>query len=135
MPPFEAAAALRAGADGDRLALTIPAQHRAWARDEGYPVEEASPGDVPIRLSIVAPEHNSRIWRNPEAPPALNRLALKVVVEPHVPQVVWYVDGEPFALTDPDQPVLWPIQPGTHRFQVRLPLRDGLSRPVRIVVE
>jgi penicillin-binding protein 1C len=52
-----------------------------------------------------------------------------------VPQVVWYVDGEPFAVTDPDKPVLWPIKPGTHRFQVRLPLRDGFSRPVRIVVE
>src|SRR5262249_59322389 len=110
-------------------------QHRAWARDEGYPVEAVSPGDVPIRLSIVAPEHNSRIWRNPEAPPALNRLALKVVVEPHVPQVVWYVDGEPFALTDPDKPVLWPITPGTHRFQVPLPLRDALTRPVLVVVD
>ena len=88
-----------------------------------------------MRLSITAPEHNSRIWRNPEAPPALNRLALKAVVEPHVPQVVWYVDGEPFAITDPDKPVLWPIKPGTHRFQVRLPLRDGFSRPVRVVVE
>src|SRR5216683_2078981 len=52
------------------------------------------------------------------APLALNRLTLKVVVEPRVPQVVWYVDGEPFAVTDPDKPVLWPIQPGTHRFQV-----------------
>jgi penicillin-binding protein 1C len=135
MPPFATAAALQAGADGERLALTIPAPHRAWARDEGYPIDAASPGDVPIRLSITAPEHNSRIWRNPEVPPALNRLALKVVVEPHVPQVVWYVDGAPFALTDPDKPVLWPIQPGTHRFQVRLPLRDGISRPVRVVVE
>jgi penicillin-binding protein 1C len=135
MPPFEDAAILRSSADGDRLALTIPAQHRTWARDEGYPIDDVVPGAVPIRLSITAPEHNSRIWRNPEAPPALNRLALKVVVEPRVPQVVWYVDGEPFAVTDPDNPVLWPIKPGTHRFQVRLPLRDGFSRPVRIVVE
>ena len=86
-------------------------------------------------VSITAPEHNSRIWRNPEVPPALNRLVLKVVAEPHVPQVVWYVDGESFAVTDPDKAVHWPIQPGTHRFQVRLPLRDGVSRPVRVVVE
>jgi len=135
MPPFATAAALQSSADGERLALTIPAPHRAWARDEGYPIDAASSDDVPIRLSITAPEHNSRIWRNPEVPPALNCLALKVVVEPHVPQVVWYVDGVPFALTDPDKPVLWPIKPGTHRFQVRLPLRDGFSRPVRVVVE
>jgi penicillin-binding protein 1C len=135
MPLSEEAAIRRSGATGDRLALTIPAQHRAWAREEGYPMHDGSPGDVPVWLSITAPEHNSRIWRNPEAPPALNRLTLKVAVEPRVPQVVWYVNGEPFAITDPDKPVFWPLQPGTHRFQVRLPLREGVSRPVRIVVE
>jgi penicillin-binding protein 1C len=135
MPPFAEAATLRSSTDGERLALTIPAQHRAWARNEGYPIDDVAPGDVPVRLSITAPEHNSHIWRNPEVPPAFNRLALKAVVEPRVPQVVWYVDGEPFAVTDPDKPVLWPIQPGTHHFQVRLPLRDGSSRPVRVVVE
>ena len=65
----------------------------------------------------------------------LNRLALKAVVEPHVEQVVWYVDGEPFALSDPDQAVLWPMTPGAHRFQVRLPLQKGASRIVRVVIE
>src|SRR5262249_24038926 len=64
IPPFASAAALHSGADGDRLALTIPAPHRAWGRAEGYPTDEVPSGDVPIRLSIVAPEHNSRIWRN-----------------------------------------------------------------------
>jgi penicillin-binding protein 1C len=64
-----------------------------------------------------------------------NRLALKAQVEPRVPQVVWYVDGEPFAVTDPDLPVFWPMSPGVHRFQLKLPLSEGASRPVRIVVE
>jgi penicillin-binding protein 1C len=60
---------------------------------------------------------------------------LKAVVEPHVDQVAWYVDGEPFAISDPDTPVLWPVRPGAHRFQVKLPLRPDGSRPVRVVVE
>ena len=67
--------------------------------------------------------------------PALDRLALKAVVEPRVAQVVWYVDGEPFAISDPDQPVFWPIKPGAHRFQLRLPLQDTVSAAVRVVVE
>ena len=54
---------------------------------------------------------------------------------PHVPQVVWYVDGTPFALTDPDQPVTWPMRVGEHRFQIGLPLRPERSRAVRLLVQ
>ena len=119
-----------------RAALTVPAAHRAWAKQEGFPLDEsASAPDGEVKLSVASPEQNSRLWRNPDAPPIASRIALKAHVEPHVPQVVWYVDGEPFATTDPDLPVFWPMSPGTHRFQVRLPLRDGASRPVRVVVE
>ena len=60
---------------------------------------------------------------------------LKAQVEPRVPQIVWYVDGEPFAVADPDMPVSWPMKPGIHRFQIRLPLEAGASKPVRVVVE
>jgi penicillin-binding protein 1C len=121
--------------DAGRMAFTLPAEHRAWARDKGYRIAQvpASPGAV--RLSIAAPADNSHFWRNPETPPALDRLALKAVVEPHVPQVVWYVDDEPFAISDPDVPVLWPIRPGAHRFEIRLPQKDGRSATARVVVE
>jgi penicillin-binding protein 1C len=57
------------------------------------------------------------------------------VSKPRVPQVVWYVDDEPFAISDPDTVVLWPITPGAHRFQLRLPLQDGASNTARVVVE
>jgi penicillin-binding protein 1C len=86
-------------------------------------------------MTIATPENNSRIWTNPETPPALNRIALKSVVEPRVPQVVWYVDGEPYAVSDPDQPVFWTIKPGAHTFQLRLPLQPGASRAIQVVVE
>jgi len=135
VPPVDDAAAPRPRPDGERPALTVPAVHRAWARQEGYPVALAPAASEEVRILIVSPEHNSRIWRNPETPPALARLVLKAVVEPRVDQVVWYVDGEPFAVSDPDEPVLWPVKPGAHRFQVKLPLRPDGSRPVQIVVE
>jgi penicillin-binding protein 1C len=45
------------------------------------------------------------------------------------------VDGEPYAVTDPDQPVFWTIKPGAHTFQLRLPLQPGASRAIQVVVE
>ena len=125
---------IRPHPEGNRLTVSFPAGQRAWASDQGYPIDEvAAQGSV--HLSIATPEDNSHLWRNPETPPALDRLALKAVVEPHVAQVVWYVDGEPFAVTDPDKPVLWPIKPGAHRFQLRLPAQDAPSAAVHVVVE
>jgi penicillin-binding protein 1C len=97
------------------------------------PLSAAAP--APPLLSIAAPEHNGRVWRNPELPAPLNRLPLRASVSPAVPQVVWYVDGEPFALADPAQTVYWPLRPGAHRFQLRLPGGEAASSPVRIVVE
>jgi penicillin-binding protein 1C len=117
-------------------AVAVAPTHRAWARANAYPVEPSRlspPGEVSLR--IVAPDHNSRIWRNPETPAGLERLALKAVVDPPVPQVVWYVDGEPFSVADPDKPVFWPVTPGQHRFELRLPHRSESARPVRVVVE
>jgi penicillin-binding protein 1C len=95
----------------------------------------APQADTAVRLSVVTPEAGSRIWRNPDVPAAADRLVLRAKAAPHVPQVVWYVDGTPFALTDPDVPVTWPLRVGEHHFQIGLPLRPERSRPVRLVVE
>jgi penicillin-binding protein 1C len=92
-------------------------------------------GDATIQLSVVTPEEGTRVWRNPESPPAADRLVLRARTAPHVPQIVWYVDGAPFALTDPDQPVDWPMRAGEHRFQIGLPLRPERSRAVRLLVQ
>ena len=87
------------------------------------------------RLSIVQPDPDTHVWRNPEAPASLNRLVLRATVEPPAPQIVWLVDGKPVATAAPDAPLFWPMTPGHHSFQVRLPLEAGASRPVAIVVE
>ena len=135
MPPVERAPALTDDHGGARPAIDIAPMHRAWAKAEGYRLADAAAGDGGARLTVVAPENNTHIWRNPDIPASLSRIALKAVVDPPVPQVVWYVDGEPFAVADPDKPVYWPVAPGAHRFQLRLPLTSGASRPVRIVVD
>ncbi len=102
-----------------------------WVRPGASP---PPPPPAP-RLSIVQPDPDTHVWRNPEAPAALNRLLLRATAEPPVPQIVWLVDGKPVATMAPDMPLLWTMTPGHHRFQVRLPLADGVSRPVAVVVE
>ena len=92
-------------------------------------------GAAPVEIAIVAPEQNARLWRNPEAPATVNRIALKATAKGPVGQIVWYVDDEPFGVARADQPLYWPLQKGAHRFQARLPYREERSRPVRVVVE
>ena len=87
------------------------------------------------RLSIVSPDPDTHVWRNPEAPASLNRLLFRAAVEPPVPQIVWMVDGQPVATAPPGVPFVWTMTPGHHRVQVRLPLQEGASRPVAVVVE
>ncbi len=111
----------------------------AWLPPGGSPRDQVSgsdvpPIDTPVRLSVVAPEQGTRIWRNPESPAAANQLLLRAKTSPRVSRVVWYVDGAPFALSDPDQPVAWPLSDGEHRFQIGLPLRPERSPPVLLVV-
>ncbi len=108
---------------------------RGWAREEGYRIAEPAAANGEVKLIVSTPENNSRIWTNPEQPASLNRLTLKARVEPRVEQIVWYVDGEPFAITDPDKPVYWPMKPGAHRIQARLPLQSGASKAVHVTIE
>ncbi len=99
------------------------------------PSPPAPPPDDEEHLSIVSPAPETRLWRNPEVPAAMNRLVLRAQVSPSVPQIVWRVDGQDYAIADPAAPLYWPTSPGVHRFQIRLPLQRGVSRVIRVVVE
>ncbi|WP_419897780.1 transglycosylase domain-containing protein [Roseomonas sp. USHLN139] len=89
---------------------------------------------VPPGLAILSPENNSRIWRNPETPPALARLRLRASAPPGTPQLLWLVDGEPFATAAPGETVWWPLRPGRHRIELRLPFAEA-GRSISISVE
>ncbi|PPD43089.1 MAG: glycosyl transferase [Methylocystis sp.] len=86
-------------------------------------------------LVIATPEHNMHVWRNPEQPAALNKLALKLIGGARETQIVWLVDGAPFVMAQADETVFWPMTPGAHRIQARLALAPVASRPVRVTVE
>ena len=136
-----------AGRDGAPCAATI----REWVRPEDTPAGWAGtrpgsgappPSESPLAdaadgaaLVIATPEPDTHIWRNPEQPPHLNKLALKLKTAPGVEQVVWWVDGKPFATADAADTVFWPMTPGPHRIQARLALRPGASRAVKVMVD
>jgi penicillin-binding protein 1C len=65
----------------------------------------------------------------------LSTVALTVVVDPPVRQVVWYVDGRPYQTVDYPYATRWHLQPGEHTFQVRVPFTPDGSPEVRVIVQ
>ncbi len=91
--------------------------------------------ETQAHLAIIQPPTGTHVWRNPELPDKLNRLAFRAAVTPAVPQITWLVDDAPAATTPPDKPFFWPMLPGRHRFQLRLPLAPDVSAPVTLSVD
>ena len=144
-----------------RTFVTLPSAYRPWAATKGLlpppstysPLNRSPRGDLftptaatwiessqspqrqTVQLHIESPGDNVLLWINPETPPALNTLALRVRVWPPVPQVLWYVDGKPYQLAEPPYSVRWPLQTGDHTFQARLPYRKEKSQTVNVRVQ
>ncbi|MEO8276836.1 MAG: transglycosylase domain-containing protein [Thermoanaerobaculia bacterium] len=92
-------------------------------------------GTTLARIEIISPEKGLRLLRDPETPPSQNTLALRAVVEPALAQLVWYVDGKPFATVDAPFDARWPLRPGEHTIQARSPFTPARSRLVTVIVE
>jgi penicillin-binding protein 1C len=112
--------------------------------DSGYGSASRRPAQPPAdvlsssaaaRLRITSPENGARLLRDPETPADLNSVALAAVADPPANEVVWYVDGLPFATAPYPYTARWRLRPGEHTFQVRRGSGGGVSRPVRIVVD
>ncbi|WP_245299964.1 transglycosylase domain-containing protein [Methylocystis bryophila] len=124
-------ACLEAGAQGS-CAATL----REWAKPgAALPVAPAARPANAERLVIATPEADTHIWRNPEQPAAVAKIALKLAPLARAEQIVWYVDGEPFRVAETDETVFWPLRPGQHQIEARRALQPGRSRSVRVVVE
>jgi penicillin-binding protein 1C len=141
----------------------LPPRYAAWAAGHGVALAPAplaraallgqgiaDAGPVPLpsgrggdaaaraevaRVRVSSPRSGTRLLRDPETPPGLATVALQAVVDPPVPQVVWYVDGAPFAVADYPYVARWPLASGVHTFQVRLPFSRIVSSPARVSVE
>jgi hypothetical protein len=57
------------------------------------------------------------------------------VVDPPTAQVVWYVDGKPYEVADYPYTARWPLRPGDHVIQARLPVSGAASGLVRVTIQ
>jgi len=119
--------------DGAAPAVTTPGAHAA--SDRGPAVPDAGGRLRAAELRITSPENGTTLLRDPETPSGLETLALRAVIDPPSAQVVWYVDGRPFEVTDRPYATRWPIAPGDYVFQVKLPYSTLVSSPVRVRVQ
>jgi penicillin-binding protein 1C len=138
----------------ERVVTELPPRYAAWAAAAGLAppppagggagpaasapgaLPRAVGGDgAPARLRVTSPEHGARLVRDPETPATLATVALGAVVEPRAVQVVWLVDGRPFRTVDHPYTARWPLTPGVHTFQARVPFTPYASRIVQVTVE
>jgi len=126
-----------------RTFVELPPRYASWAAQAGLTApprpegSSASPLELEpdLRLTVTAPQDGLRLLRDPETPADRSTLGLSAVVTPPVPQLVWYVDGQPFTVADYPYGARWPLQPGEHVIQARLPRAPIRSSPVRVLVE
>jgi penicillin-binding protein 1C len=96
------------------------------------PSANASP--PPPRLRIGSPLDHSIFIRNPEQPPSAAFLPLRLTAESGEGQILWYVDGKPLLLADRHAAIPWPVEPGTHLIEARLPYGGGAAKPVEVTI-
>jgi len=137
--------------DAAALAFPTPPGYRLgrdklpeWTETAAKPVAavdpqtraELTPPDQAAEIvTVVSPRNNMRVIRNPELPADLASLPLKATLPAGVTQVVWYVDGKPFQVGPGETAARWPLQPGMHTFEAKVPYRGLSSAPVTIEVE
>ena len=108
--------------------------HRAPAAIAPLPRELVLRGTRATRLRVSAPETGSVLLADPEVPAGSATIALQAEADPAPPELTWYVDGRPWRIAGYPYTVRWPIAPGAHTFQVRIPGQDAASPPVRVSV-
>jgi len=138
-----------------RTFVELPPRYAEWLASTALPREPQRPSELDgapfsnggsasfaehgrahtAELRITSPENGTTLLRDPETPIGLETLALRAIIDPPSAQVVWYVDGRPFEVTDRPYKTRWPIVPGDHVFQVRLPYSTLASTPVRVRVQ
>ncbi|MCB9743408.1 MAG: hypothetical protein H6740_12470 [Alphaproteobacteria bacterium] len=114
-------------ADGD--VITTPAAPLSPVTRVSLPGRDLAPV-----LEVTAPANGVRLVRDPETPPEAATLALRVSVDPPVEQLVWYVDDQPFKVVEAPYTTRWPLTPGTHRFEARVPYTEWRSQAVEVEV-
>ncbi len=136
-----------------RTVLDLPPRYAEWMASQGlsaaplemsasllFPGPDESPAAASapppeVRLRVTSPAPGLRLLQDPETPPELETISLNVVADPPVPQVLWYVDGQPFQLAEYPYSARWPLHRGEHVIHAQVPLTATRSAGIRVVVE
>jgi penicillin-binding protein 1C len=133
-----------------RTFVDLPPRYARWQASTGLPPPPCEPraaesrrasaqNDAGPRASgevrVVSPRDGSALKRDPETPADLATLALEAVSDPPTEQIVWYVNGIPYRITEPPHSARWPLVRGTHTFQARVPSAGFRSRVVTVTIQ
>lgn len=91
-------------------------------------------GTRTARLRVSAPEPGAVLLADPEVPAGSATIALQAEADPAPPELTWYIDGRPWRIAGYPYTVRWPIAPGAHTFQVRIPGQEDASPTIRVSV-
>jgi penicillin-binding protein 1C len=93
------------------------------------------PLDPVVNLRITAPLNHSLYILNPDTPPGLAVLPLRVAPASGLGEVEWYVDGQPYQTANAGDTVDWPATPGRHVFVAGTPSMTTRSKRVVVLVQ
>ena len=118
-----------------RSYAVLPPQYIAWGGLHGYglppaPSNESSSASIAIQEPV-----NGSVFRfHPETPRELQSIAFRASVTPNVPEIVWYVDGEPFQKVGYPYTTRWKLRAGSHALQARFPHANIQSGIINITI-
>lgn len=119
-----------------RTFVRLPTRYASWAATQTFETPPAGPSiDVTPRQRprVLRPAPQTRVMRDPESPAHASTMALVAEADPRTEEVVWYVDGVPFATVQRPFTTRWPLESGDHVFEARA---EGLrSVAVRVLVD
>lgn len=125
-----------------RQLYVLPDIFKDWAEKQG--LELAPVNYSPLctggtivhdyTVTIIHPQHRSRLYTDPEMPEEFNTLTMNCRVSPRVGEVLWFVDGMEFVVAPYPYSVSWPLVKGTHHFFAQVPSTPCRSASVTVEV-
>ena len=118
-----------------RSYVVLPPQFAAWRGMHGYgPPPSSSTESLYASIAIEEPVDGSVFRFHPDTPRQLQSIALRASVTPAVPEIIWYVDGEPFQKVPYPYATRWQLRAGSHALQARFPHADIRSDIITITI-
>ena len=113
----------------------LPPRFAGWGAVHGYNPPPATSTESPfVSIAIEAPVNGSVFRFHLDTPQQLQSIALRANVTPAVPEIIWYVDGEPFQKVSYPYTTRWHLRAGSHAVQARFPHADIQSGIITITV-